>query len=114
LVCTCPLHLSTGVLAGGVIRWFIDKSFDGDILKSKVEKGILFASGLIAGDALMGILIAGLAFNGLSGSVAIFSKLSFASSDTFGFAMFVILGLILHQYVYRGKAEGEVQEKDPS
>jgi putative OPT family oligopeptide transporter len=109
-----PLHLSTGVLAGGVIRWFIDKSFDGEILKSKVEKGILFASGLIAGDALMGILIAGLAFNGLSENVAIFSKLPFASNDTFGFAMFIVLGLILHQYVYRGKAEGEVQKKDVS
>ncbi|GAV23859.1 OPT family oligopeptide transporter [Carboxydothermus pertinax] len=100
-----PLHLSTGVLAGGIIRWIVDRTFSGEILKEKVEKGILFASGLIAGDALMGIVIAFLAYKGLSDKVAFFSNLPISGNPWWGFAMFVVLGLILFRYVARGKKE---------
>lgn len=56
-----PIHLSTPIMAGGLLRWYFEK-------KKKVEKeedrntmvetGILYSSGMIAGEGLIGILLA--------------------------------------------------------
>lgn len=51
-----PLELSATIMIGGLIRWFMDR-------KSKEQEkdsgsGILFCSGLIAGEGLVGILLA--------------------------------------------------------
>ncbi len=57
-----PIHLSTPIMAGGVIRGILDKrEKDEKVLKERVEKGVLYSSGLIAGEGLMGIILAGLA-----------------------------------------------------
>jgi putative OPT family oligopeptide transporter len=58
-----PIHLSAGILVGAIVRVFVDKKFNKDKEQQKVqvEKGILLASGLVAGDAIMGIFIAGFA-----------------------------------------------------
>lgn len=54
-----PLDLSTPIMAGGLICWIVRKvSTNEDIGKKREEEGVLFASGLIAGDALVGVLIA--------------------------------------------------------
>lgn len=55
-----PIHLSAGVVIGGIVRVLVDKKFkkDPEQLKIQTEKGILLSSGLVAGDALVGILIA--------------------------------------------------------
>jgi putative OPT family oligopeptide transporter len=55
-----PMGLSTGVFVGGFLRWLVDKknSKDQALLKEKTETGTLLASGLIAGEAIIGILIA--------------------------------------------------------
>ncbi len=53
-----PLSLSMPIMAGASIYYFIQKTSTGEILKFKEEKGILFSSGLVAGDALVGVLIA--------------------------------------------------------
>jgi uncharacterized oligopeptide transporter (OPT) family protein len=55
-----PIHLSGGVVAGGIIRVIIEKKFkyDEELKKQQTERGVLLASGLVAGDALMGIVIA--------------------------------------------------------
>ncbi|MCL2322566.1 MAG: oligopeptide transporter, OPT family [Oscillospiraceae bacterium] len=59
-----PIDLSAAILVGGIIRWLVDRKFKNDenTKKSAVEKGTLLASGLIAGEAVIGILIALLAF----------------------------------------------------
>lgn len=59
-----PINLSSGVLIGGIIRVLVDKKFkkNEEQLKVQTEKGVLTASGLVAGDALMGIVIAVFAF----------------------------------------------------
>lgn len=51
-----PIHLSTPIFIGGLIRNFFDKK--GDEGKSVTEKGVLYGSGLIAGEGLIGILLA--------------------------------------------------------
>ena len=51
-----PISLSTPIMAGGLIRLFVDKIYKGEILKKRRERGILSASGLIAGAAFVAIL----------------------------------------------------------
>lgn len=48
-----PIHLSMGIMLGGIIRRVVEK-----YRKDKVEKGILFTSGMIAGEGLIGIVLA--------------------------------------------------------
>jgi len=55
-----PLGLSVPVMFGGIINWLLKKiKKDATELKEREEKGILISSGLIAGDALMGVVLAG-------------------------------------------------------
>ena len=53
-----PIHLSVPMMVGGVVRLFIEKKKKGDEQKGAVENGILYSSGLIAGEGLVGILLA--------------------------------------------------------
>ena len=71
-----PMGLSTGVFVGGVLRWLLDNKYKKDeaVLKEKAETGTLLASGLIAGEAIMGILIAVLAVLQIDGKVAFGTK----------------------------------------
>ena len=59
-----PIHLSAGVVIGGLVRVAVDHKFKKKViqLKEQTEKGILLCSGLVAGEALIGILIAIFAF----------------------------------------------------
>lgn len=53
-----PVHLSVPMMIGGIVRWFVEKKKKGDEQKGAVENGILYSSGLIAGEGLVGILLA--------------------------------------------------------
>ena len=55
-----PIHLSTPMMVGGLIRLYFDKKkgVSEDDRKEKVNQGILYSSGLIAGEGLVGILLA--------------------------------------------------------
>lgn len=55
-----PFSLSAGIMCGGVIRWFVEKRTKNNekFNKEAVERGTLYTSGLIAGEGLMGILLA--------------------------------------------------------
>jgi uncharacterized membrane protein len=58
-----PLETTFAIFLGGVIRWATDKLRDrrgfNDAQKARVENaGVLTASGLIAGEALTGLLVA--------------------------------------------------------
>ncbi|MBD3381608.1 MAG: oligopeptide transporter, OPT family, partial [candidate division Zixibacteria bacterium] len=68
-----PLSLSTPIMAGGLLSLLVKRtSMDVVHHKSREQKGILFASGLVAGDALVGVAIA-LMFAGAS-SLAFLDK----------------------------------------
>ncbi|MBO5303129.1 MAG: oligopeptide transporter, OPT family [Lachnospiraceae bacterium] len=58
-----PIHLSTPMMVGGIVKWAIEKkkSLSDKEKKDADENGILFSSGLIAGEGLVGILLAVLA-----------------------------------------------------
>ncbi|MGO0063783.1 OPT family oligopeptide transporter [Brevibacillus fluminis] len=54
-----PIHVSTPIIVGGFVRWLIEAfTKDEGLKKSRVETGTLFASGLIAGESLLGVIIA--------------------------------------------------------
>lgn len=64
-----PLGTTFAIFLGGIIRWVTDKLRDrrglNDAQKARVDNaGVLTASGLIAGEALCGLLIAGLVGSG--------------------------------------------------
>jgi putative OPT family oligopeptide transporter len=64
-----PLGTTFAIFLGGVVRWVTDKLRDrrgyNDAQKARVDNaGVLTASGLIAGEALCGLVIAGLVGSG--------------------------------------------------
>jgi putative OPT family oligopeptide transporter len=71
-----PITLSTPIMVGGVVRGIInkkkEKAEDNDDkklvekLKEKTEKGVLYASGLIAGEGLLGIILAIFTVSGIN------------------------------------------------
>ncbi len=63
-----PIHLSTPIMVGGLVKGILQKTRANDPnLKERIEGGILFSSGLIAGEGLIGILLAVFAIIPLSG-----------------------------------------------
>ena len=55
-----PIHLSTPMAVGGLVRLWIEKKRgeEEENQKQMIESGILYSSGLIAGEGLIGILLA--------------------------------------------------------
>ena len=55
-----PIYLSTPIMVGGLVRLYVDKKkgITEEERKAKVNQGILYSSGLIAGEGLVGILLA--------------------------------------------------------
>lgn len=65
-----PLSLQTSIMAGGLVRLAVEWRFRDralEVRREKRENGVLFASGLIAGAALVGVLIAGIVFAAAQG-----------------------------------------------
>ena len=90
-----PLETTFAIFLGGMIRWTMDKIRDrrdlNDAQKARVENaGVLTASGFIAGEALMGIVIAVFKFKQWHLPV-IFQHPSVFS----GFIMLVILAIVM-------------------
>ena len=58
-----PINTSTAIMTGGLIRLFIDKRKvkNEELRKEQEENGVLFTSGFIAGEGVVGILLAAFA-----------------------------------------------------
>lgn len=58
-----PVHLSTPIMAGGLLRLYLEKrKFKSEKVQSDaIQTGVLYTSGLIAGEGVVGILLAVLA-----------------------------------------------------
>lgn len=66
-----PVTTSASLILGGLVSWWLHHTTTADPTPPNRERPTLFASGLIAGDALMGIGIAGLVVSGLDQSLAV-------------------------------------------
>ena len=52
-----PMSLSVPIMVGGLIRWWIDRGREEKEFEERRERGILYCSGLIAGAALVGLIL---------------------------------------------------------
>ena len=101
-----PIYLSTPMIVGGLIRLYFDKkkSYSEEERKHKTDNGVLYASGLIAGEGLVGILLAILAVIPLSdGSLADVINLSetFSLGRIGGLIFFALLSVTLVIFINR-------------
>jgi putative OPT family oligopeptide transporter len=92
-----PLETTFAIFIGGIIKGIVERFNErkkhNDAQKARVENtGVLLASGLIAGEALIGLVFAGLAFGEIK-LFAIFESPSFITS----LFIFLIIGWILIQ-----------------
>ena len=82
-----PIYLSAPIFVGGMIRYFFDKkakSSDEAVAakaKDAADKGILYSSGLIAGEGLVGILLAIFAVAKFGNGKTWAEVISFANAD---------------------------------
>lgn len=95
-----PVHLSAGIMVGGLVRFVIEKK------KKDVEPGILFASGMIAGEGLVGILLAVFAIVPV-GKKTLAQVCDFSGSFSFGMigslVFFAGLVALLYYFAVRKK-----------
>jgi uncharacterized oligopeptide transporter (OPT) family protein len=66
-----PVTTSASLILGGLVSWWVQRQASVEVYAQQHERATLFASGLIAGDALMGIGIAVLVVSGLDQSLAV-------------------------------------------
>ena len=55
-----PIHLNAAIMLGGLVRLFVEKrKYDSEKEKNdSIQSGILYTSGMIAGEGVVGILLA--------------------------------------------------------
>jgi len=90
-----PLYTTSAIFVGGVIKWVTDSiRKKRNLDKEKTENtGILISSGLIAGQALMGIVIAATVVIG--GGKALLPKIIDGGNPWLGLVVFAILAYVL-------------------
>jgi hypothetical protein len=60
-----PFTVTTPLLVGGIVYWMVERNnrrrnLSPEAAQAAIHRGFLFSSGLVAGEAIMGIVIAGL------------------------------------------------------
>ena len=108
-----PVQLNACIMVGGLIRLALDK-----MKKNKEEKeaivndGILFCSGMIAGEGLVGILLALFAVFGLDKVIDISAKVPTPVANVGGLILFgVIILSVLKFSLWRKRAVKTTNEK---
>ena len=94
-----PVHLNACIMVGGLIRLVLDKLNRKD-KDDVVNDGILFCSGMIAGEGLVGIALALLAVFGVDKIINLSGKLGIPSvvSDLGGLALFAVIILTVLKF----------------
>lgn len=86
-----PIHLSVPIFIGGLLRAFFDRK--GEEGKAITDRGILYSSGLIAGEGLIGILLAVFAVIPMSNGKSLLQTINMGSilGNAGGLIFFVLL-----------------------
>ncbi len=101
-----PISTSSAMFAGGVVRWLIERRAHAQqqsIAEVESGPGVLFASGLIAGGAICGIVLAAIAgvlgsADALAEKAPLFHALGgLAHSNLLAFVLFAALGVLLYR-----------------
>ncbi len=124
-----PWLMTTPIMIGGVVKWYVDRRIDKAIrplspeapeevameyeeevetLREEVHnKGILFSSGLIAGEAIMGVLLAALVVAGIS--IALVE----GSPALAGLPVFLYMAFLIGYVAWRDLDQEEVRDEHP-
>ena len=96
-----PIHLNAGIMLGGLVRLFVEKrKYASEKAKNDcIQSGILYTSGMIAGEGVVGILLAVFAVVGLN--VDISSKINLGNIG--GLVAFALLLLSIIFFCNKGK-----------
>ena len=97
-----PLELSATIMLGGLVRLYTDKKYGAE--KDESGKGILFCSGLIAGEGIVGVLLAIFAVVGLLDKMNLSSVIPSGNVQAF-----ILLALVVAVVWYA--ANGKKNEK---
>jgi putative OPT family oligopeptide transporter len=95
-----PIQLNTAVLLGGIISWFVGRSSrDETIAKERKERGILVASGFIAGGSIAGVVAAVIAAVGWDRILGV--SYGEGAGELVAIAMLIVLSVFMYQYSKR-------------
>lgn len=93
-----PFSLSAGIMAGGVVRFIVEKIKGTDEeKKDRADRGVLFTSGMIAGEGIMGIVLAVLAVLEVDSAIDVAAKLNISVPQIVSLVIFIFL----LAYLYR-------------
>jgi len=103
-----PLNLSTPIMLGGIVAWIIGKKVSPEKAEARNMQGVLFSSGLVAGDALMGVVVAFL-IGIFGGSYApfydahdgLFASLTGSFGPWLSIILFALLAILLYRVSIR-------------
>ena len=96
-----PVQLNACIMVGGLVRLGLDKMKRKDEEKKAIiNDGILFCSGMIAGEGLIGIVLALLAVFGLDSVFDLSAKLGMSATvlNVFGVVLFAIIILTVLKF----------------
>lgn len=96
-----PVQLNACIMVGGLIRLAFDKmKRDKEEKEAIINDGVLFCSGMIAGEGLVGILLALLAVFGVGSALNLSEKFEIPAmvSDIGGLVLFCIIILTLLKF----------------
>ena len=87
-----PFSLSAGIMAGGIVRYIVEKIKGTDAeKKERADRGVLFTSGLIAGEGIMGIVLAVLAVAKVDSVINLSERFGFTTPQFVSLIVFVLL-----------------------
>jgi len=75
-----PVQLNACIMVGGLVRLFFDRMKESEKKKTIINNGVLFCSGMIAGEGLVGILLAILAVFGVGEVIDLSGKLNLSAT----------------------------------
>lgn len=103
-----PITTVMAVVCGGLLRWFIEAKYkkETSVKETKVSNGIILASGLVAGESLVGLLVAILALS--IGSLDSINRIgglllptSFIDSVAVGFTILALFMYVLYRKIIK-------------
>ena len=108
-----PIYLSCGIMVGGVIRLFLDKKKEAEAKKKEmISNGTLYCAGMIAGEGLVGILMAVLAIikvgdNSIAAIIGGLFNLSGAAGNIVGLIVLALMILSLLKFSVWSKTKSK-------
>lgn len=108
-----PIYLSCGIMVGGVVRLFLDKKKEAEAKKKEmISNGTLYCAGMIAGEGLVGILMAVLAIikvgdNSIGAIIGGLFNLSGAAGNIVGLVVLALMILSLLKFSVWSKTKSK-------